>query len=289
MQDFRHPSEFITFLMIGAQKAGTTWIDEVLRRHPDIFLPEKKEVHFFDFPENLAKGVQYYSSHFEGMATESHAGECTPDYLWTVGTEFEQSHPHDVFGTAKRTYNVLPDIRLVVSLRNPVDRAISAFHHHRARGRFPLDKGPKDVWYEWGIVSSGWYARQLEEWYQYYDPSRFLILFFEEDIKPDGIKRATIDRICRHIGTTPLPDSVNLDFRANDRLNPAMAYLNKVPLLRDRYRGQILAQQIDKMLPPQIQSMLEYEVKASDIEFLQEEFQPHNAALEALLGRKLPW
>jgi len=46
MQDFRHPNEFITFLLIGAQKAGTTWIHEVLNQHPDIYLPDEKETHF---------------------------------------------------------------------------------------------------------------------------------------------------------------------------------------------------------------------------------------------------
>lgn len=289
MADFRHPSEFIKFLLIGAQKAGTTWVDGALRQHPDVFLPDIKETHFFDFPENYTQGLEYYASLFSGMPEGAIAGECTPDYLWTTGTEYELNFPHDVFGTAERIHGVLPDASLIISLRNPVDRAISAFHHHRARGRIPLKKSLTDVWFELGIVSAGWYAVQLEEWYRFFDPSQFLVLIFEEDIVPNDAKAGTLNRICDHIGAPPPPEDIELDFRANDRLNPAMAYLNQVPFLRDRYRGQLLAQKIDAALPQAIQSRLQHDVAQADIDFLQNEFGPRNEALEKLLGRKLPW
>ncbi|MEM9226182.1 MAG: hypothetical protein AAGA24_06670, partial [Pseudomonadota bacterium] len=68
-----------------------------------------------------------------------------------------------------------------------------------------------------------------------------------------------------------------------------MSYLNRVPLFRDKYRGQQVAVAINRMIPDRVQSMLEMHVSEADLAFLQETLEPHNRALETLLGRKLPW
>ena len=103
-------------LGLGAQRAGTTWLDGVLRGHPDIFLPSRrKEVHFFD--RYFQRGVDWYSTYFPRISLASDfkwIGEITPAYL------YDPSVPARILAT-------LPDCHFIVTLRNPADRAYSQY------------------------------------------------------------------------------------------------------------------------------------------------------------------
>ena len=70
------------FLCIGAQKSGTTTLYDILKQHPHIFLPDKKELHFFDIESKYQKGVKYYSSYFQGSNSYLSVGEITPIYIY---------------------------------------------------------------------------------------------------------------------------------------------------------------------------------------------------------------
>ncbi len=67
-----------TFLGIGAQKAGTTWLHRNIRRHPELFMPSTKELHFLD--RYFDEGLCYYLNQFRGGETRA-CGEITPDYM----------------------------------------------------------------------------------------------------------------------------------------------------------------------------------------------------------------
>ena len=98
------------FLIIGAQKCGTSSMFAYLNQHPQMKLPDVKEIHFFDL--NYSNGLDWYTSHFP-PASLSHrmvTGEASPYYLF---------HPH----VPERVRLHCPDVKLVVMLRNPVDRA----------------------------------------------------------------------------------------------------------------------------------------------------------------------
>ena len=99
------------FLVIGAQRAGTTWLYECLREHPEIFLPETKELHYFDL--NHEKGDEWYFRHFEG-ASEKAIGEITPNYY---------QYP----GAIEKAHVLLPEAKFIFILREPKARAISQF------------------------------------------------------------------------------------------------------------------------------------------------------------------
>ena len=71
------------FLGIGVQRAATTWVYECLRAHPEVFLPDLKEVHYFD--ENYELGANWYASHFPESVRERTLGEITPSYLHIGG------------------------------------------------------------------------------------------------------------------------------------------------------------------------------------------------------------
>lgn len=123
-----------TFLIVGAQKGGTTALFEYLSLHPQVAPPEQKEINFFMCPALVAQGLEFYHSHFP-LCSETASGQITfeasPNYL--VSTEAPERMRH---------YN--PKMKLIVLLRDPVMRAYSAWSMYR---RF-FRKKP-DWYFEW--------------------------------------------------------------------------------------------------------------------------------------------
>ena len=114
------------FLVIGAQKSGTTSFFHYIAQHPKIFDHKAKELHFFDL--HYGRGAAWYRSQFPLLASvkkDSLVGEATPYYL---------CHPH----APKRIHGLVPDVKLIVLLRDPVDRAISHYFHEVKKGRETL-------------------------------------------------------------------------------------------------------------------------------------------------------
>ena len=283
------PSDVLTFMILGAQKAGTTWLYELLSQHPDIFLPEEKELHFYNRCDAISEGYEPYLKHFEGAENHAMVGEATPNYLSAVCTEQERLDPIHNTEIPATIHSDLPDISFVVSLRNPINRAVSAFHHLHTRAHLPLNANLRDNAETFGILSFGFYAEHLEKYFEYYPEDRFCLVIFEEDILPKDAKRKTIDRVCAHLNVAPLPETVDLNIRSNEKMEPAMAYLNRAPLVRDNWRAKKVASTISRWVPNQINQLIEPTVSQEDRDFLAETFAPHNKKLEELLGKKLPW
>lgn len=153
------------FLIIGAQKAGTSWLAGKLRQHPDVYMPEY-EIHYFDKDLHFAKGIAWYESHFSRVGKETAIGEKTPDYLWANGIGVE-GHLPDVH---RNIFEALPQANLIVSLRNPAERVISVVNHIMGSGRIsPFHKiddlltGERKHLVEGHVVIDyGRYYRQLE-------------------------------------------------------------------------------------------------------------------------------
>ncbi|MDN5836672.1 MAG: sulfotransferase domain-containing protein [Nitrosospira sp.] len=185
------------FLIIGAQKSGTTWLLQRLGQHPDVFIPPQ-EVHFFDKAYNFRKGCDWYRQFFDGATEEKAIGEKTPDYYWT-GTNGAEDHLPNVH---RNIHQMLPETRLVLMLRNPVDRAISAVNHIVRSGRvFPghridaLLVGDKHHLVEpHGVIDYGRYMKHVSAFMELFDREQLLILIFEEDLveKPAcGLRKLT--------------------------------------------------------------------------------------------------
>ena len=101
------------FICIGVQRAGTTWLYECLKEHPEIFVPETKELHFFN--DNYEKGMTFYSDFFnDANSTKQVIGELTPNYY------------HD-FTALERISQSLPNVKIIFILREPVARAYSHY------------------------------------------------------------------------------------------------------------------------------------------------------------------
>ncbi len=120
--------ERLDFIVAGAQKCGTTALHYQLEKHPQIALPNKEELHFFDDEERFAKGVNYQDLHdsFHPPSRAFIAGESTPAYLYWRPT-------------MERIWNYSKEIKLIVLVRNPVDRAFSHWNMQRERGYDTLD------------------------------------------------------------------------------------------------------------------------------------------------------
>jgi hypothetical protein len=116
------------FLVLGAGRSGTTTLHAWLGQHPDVLISRPKETDFFD--RTYAKGLDaYWRDHFSHWSGQLAVGEATPAYLRLPFV-------------ARRIQRDLPDVRLIVSLRNPVDRAYSSWWMDYARG---FDDRPFEV------------------------------------------------------------------------------------------------------------------------------------------------
>lgn len=152
------------FMCIGAQRAGTTWVHECLREHPEVFLPAEKEIHFFD--EHYSKGLAWYSDRFQPRPGQKKVGEVTPNYL--------DSEP-----AINRIARDIPNALLFVILRNPVERAISAYHFFK-KTLFPGMTFAQACRSSVYLIKLGLYASHLKRVFVYFPPRQVKILFFQD-------------------------------------------------------------------------------------------------------------
>ena len=195
-----------SFLIVGAQKAGTSWLAKNVACHPNVFVFEK-EIHFFDKAKNFQRGTNWYSSHFKER-TESAVGEKTPDYLWT---DSDGAEDH-VMDSHRRIHNVVPDAKLIMVLREPIARALSAAKHMMVTNRISpfasfdqvfkrqLDKKSRPTT-GLGLFKKGSYARQIRDFKTLFPEEQMLVLFYETQIKQH--KMETLQTVCDYIGVNP--------------------------------------------------------------------------------------
>jgi len=176
------------FLVIGAQKAGTTALYAYLRWHPGITGPSWKEVSFFD--RHWWRGAAWYRGQFPLRPRGRLVGEASPSYLF---------HPL----APERAFGVVPDARLVALLRDPVERAYSQYQHEVALGRETLsfedalaaeeDRTEGEVerlladprafsraWWDHTYTARGLYAEQLERWLAVFPREQLLVVTTDE-------------------------------------------------------------------------------------------------------------
>ncbi len=229
---FLRPRLRPSFLIIGAQKAGTSALFKMLAHHPQVLAPEVKELHFFDVDKTFKLGLRHYWRHYprpglfdRGMVTF----EATPAYLF---------RPEPV----QRIHEALPQVRMVAVLRDPVKRAYSAwnmfrdFKRNRTYGHLHDTRsfeqaveeemrGAEMRW-EHRYLARGHYAEQLTRYFDVFGREPLLVLRYAE-LKKDPA--GTLERVCAHVGLEPHTfDPSILKVRDNVRaypepLDPALA------------------------------------------------------------------
>jgi hypothetical protein len=173
------------FLIIGAQKAGTSWLHHNLRQHPGVFMPEAKDQAYFCWCEGPeAISLDQYRAFFSARAEGQLAGEATAAYFWTESGSTWGVKPEGYCADVpKRVLDTLGDeTRLILSLRDPVGRAVSAYLHHIVLG--DLDPGISllEAGDFIGLIDIGFYAAHLQNWLRCFARDQFLVLDFEQDI-----------------------------------------------------------------------------------------------------------
>jgi surface polysaccharide O-acyltransferase-like enzyme len=177
------------FLIVGTQKGGTTSLYNYLIQHPNVHSAVVKEIHFFD--EQQHWGMDWYLTHFpESLPEGDITGEATPYYLF---------HPH----VPQRIKHTLPDVKIIVLLRNPIERAFSHYQMMVRRGVETLsfseairaESGRIDVEYErmeqdedyfsaacsqFSYLKRGLYSEQLERWFSLFAREEILVIRSED-------------------------------------------------------------------------------------------------------------
>jgi hypothetical protein len=185
-----------TFLIIGAQKSATRWLRFNLGLHPDVFTADT-ELSFFNNREAFTTGgVDVYRGQFAGWQGEPIVGEATPGYMmW-------RHHPEVV---AERIEQVVPDVRLLAVLRNPVDRAQSAMVHHMHYGKVAPDADLVELVRQTpperdplGIIAGGWYAASLAPYMERFG-ERLLVLLHDDVV---GDPRPVYEQARLHVGAS---------------------------------------------------------------------------------------
>jgi len=177
------------FLGIGAQKAGTTWLWENLRQHPEIFVPDKKELHYFD--NKFDQSLRYYTRRFEAAGGRV-KGEITPAYgiLPRERIDFIRA--------------IMPRVRLIFLMRDPVERAWSQavmdLVVRRGRALHEVSESELFAFLESErSLSRGLYCGILDNWLSAF-PSEQLYVGFFEDIRERP--RELISELFAHLGVS---------------------------------------------------------------------------------------
>lgn len=195
----RRRASTIDFLIIGAAKSATTWLQQALQRHPDVVMPEP-ELHFFS--RDYDRGFAWYLSQFPEPRGRGVVGEKSNSYL------------HEA-PSAARVARHLPEARFVVQVRDPVERAYSDYCMLYRRGEVDADVArhldPRRAhprFLGWGL-----YARQMQPWLESFAAGRFLFLD-AATIRTD--RRSHLDRVLGFLDLDPC-DLGGTERRVKDR------------------------------------------------------------------------
>jgi Sulfotransferase domain len=174
------------FLYIGPDKAGSSWLHEVLLKHPDVYLTPAKDLYFFD--RYYDRGTGWYAEQFRDARDQQVVGEVCQDYLF---------HPK----AAQRIVDTLGQVRVMVSLRDPVERAWSSYLYMRKHGIGPdtfadaLRSRPE-------LLEHGRYATGLDRFLEVL-PRELVHVALFDDLTRDP--QAYLDSVTRFLEVADLP------------------------------------------------------------------------------------
>lgn len=252
------------FLIIGVKKGGTTSLYRNLVTHPRIEPCLTKEVDYFN--RYFKKGTNWYRSHFPLILFKKYSAKVGKEFITGEATPTYIYHPH----VPKRIKKILPNVKLIVILRNPVDRAFSHYNmavlhknenlrfeeaieneHKRIEGEFERMENDEDYFsfnfQTYSYLQSGMYADQLKLWYESFSKEQILVLKSE-------------------------------DFKKNPQMifDQVFDFLNLSNWKIKKYKKFSQSSRNKKMNSDTRKKLIEY-------------FKPHNEKLYRLLGKDFDW
>jgi hypothetical protein len=293
-----------TFLIVGSPKSGTTALSQFLSAHPDVFLSQPKEPHYFD--SSYGKGLEaYLRDHYADWREERAAGEATPSYL---------AIPY----VPERIRRDLPDAGLIAILRHPVDRAYSSwwmFHirgmesltfedavreneERLRRGFFLDDDAGARAWSEHvhalrqgshirirTYLDAGYYAQHLRRYFEYF-PREQVRIVLAEQLKQD--RDRVVRDLWRFIGVADMADLPGSG-PVNEAVGPGARSILRLARRTGimRLRG-VLPESVKSSIKAGLSTMGRQPPLAAETRVrLLEHFEPHTRELEQLLGVEL--
>ncbi|NVO23009.1 sulfotransferase domain-containing protein [Donghicola mangrovi] len=271
------------FLGIGGQKCASTWLYNILMQHPSIRLSRRKEVDFFSY--YFDKGYEWYESNFDNSDATSLYGDVSPSYL---------IHPN----APSRAFNYNSDFKIILILRDPIDRAYSNHLHEIKKGHISIEKYDftEGVKNNPLYLDQGRYGKHLERWLDVFPREQILVLF-QEEIEENSLVIA--NQVFSFLGLTAVNSISNI------RSNESVLYRNKFIgsslwrvgfLLRRRGLGSIVEFLKNTSMVRQLRHRNRIPVRsvAAPISqetesFLFQFFLDDVRFLEELLGRPVPW
>lgn len=157
----------LDFIVIGCSRSGTTWIHDNIIHHPEIYLPnEINEPHFFS--KYYHKGFEYYQDMFKPLKGEKAVGEITPDYIYSKEA-------------ARRIKTFNPNIKLIVVVRNPVDRLYSMYWilrgKYKDQNQFSFEEKIKR---DPQLITQGFFIDHIENYLEHFNRDQIFVLLFDE-------------------------------------------------------------------------------------------------------------
>jgi hypothetical protein len=229
----------VDFVIAGAQKSGTTALHYFLSRHPQITLGDQQEIHFFDDDAIFAGEVDYgfLLRHYPEVPRGTIAGDCTPIYLyWKPAME--------------RIWKYNRRMKLLILLRNPIERAFAHWNMQRFKGREPLDfldaikaeearaAGEAPVQSRrYSYVDRGCYAEQLARVFNFFPRDQVKMIKAEEF---QANSRATLRSVFEFLGLRSVGIAA-----AKDR--NVVPYEREMSADERRYLNGIFAAEIEKV------------------------------------------
>lgn len=273
------------FIGIGAQKCASTWLYRILADHPQAGVSTEKEVDFFSY--RFDHGYRWYErrfAHYRGQGKRA-LGEISPSYFCDPAA-------------AERAARYAPEAKILVSLRDPVERAISNHRHEVRVGHVPAD----DTTFESGLannpmyVEQGRYATHLRRWLGVFPADRVLVVFMDDIGRdPAGVARTVYEFLGLDASFVPpgTRERVNASFATRypalselkDRIyrrtdNVVLRWswrLGATIGLRSLYRGINVIPSSEVIPPP----------RPETIEALRRDLEPEIRELERITGRNL--
>lgn len=288
------------FIIAGSPRCGTTSLYYYLKQHPLLFMSDVKEVDFFNLDYRYEKGLKWYSSFFEGAQEDKIIGEASPNYM-------------HVLSVPERIKTVLPDVKLIFLLRDPVKRAYSHYlqkyfygiekHSFYKALKIESDRIGKDVvsFFDYSYKYKSVYIKHLRNFNKYFNRNQMLILF-SEDFYTNPINE--LNKILKFLGVNnnfeyTLVQKSSQNSSRYPRIPLLMQILNKDPLYDLIIQKKISSKGILKTIikvDTKIHGIIcKHNIKdapkmgANVKGYLENYFRPFNKELEEFLGAKTPW
>jgi hypothetical protein len=284
------------FMIIGTQHSGTTWLWNVLDQYPETSFPRKKEIHFFGSSELYHQGLQWYFNQFDGLDSDKIICDAATSNFYDRVPYWRNPGEHLEYDESLPTIpelvtRALPDVKIIVSLRDPVSRAISAYHHWIRRQSYWGGNRRVSPWLglretalrypKVRILEYGFYSCYLREWKKYIPEEHLCVLIFEEDMVQ--FPKECIKKVLAFL-------EIESDFAPETEIKSKNPSWNWTRILLNYYTKPMM-RWIDKgpvhWLVNHWDPLKKYGVTESDIEFLKATYAQEKEAIESQTGRSL--